>query len=712
MVTDPVELSNNPKWGRLLTDGGESGSGQSTTRRGIKVTKHIESEPSEDSNDVQLQLKIENRTAKTKQARIEEDLPTGCRPSATQVEKADDAIWSVSDTKERLTLAVEVESNEKRSLSYGPHIPRPAVFEKLASRPPRITSVRTVEDSVWNQFIPSSEDDTGRSTSDGKAVDDDHEYVDPPPEMDFTDVAGFDSLKRELHTEVIEPFVDPRYEQYDIGKANGVLLYGPPGTGKTHIATALAGELGFNFLESDMGMLRDSKLGSNIENIQELFEMAEKAQPCVMFLDEIDSLAPNRDGNLHHARQEAVNEMLQRVADINARDADILIVAATNRPDRVDDALKRTGRFDTRLKVGMPDDMTRVAILEEELRKFDGAVEPIWTDVEFLDRFADATSNFVSSDIIEVVESAQRASLRRSRADVEPIVTADLIMEQVADVGEKQEADTAGEFLTETPEIDFSDVGGMDATKERLKETLLEPLEDTQLYETYGLGTTNGVLLYGPPGTGKTYLSKATAGESDCAFLSITASDVVSKWVGEAAQNIQQLFEKARKVEPAIVFIDEIDAIANERGGINQTNTEAQAVNELLTQISSLDDVDVFIIGATNRPDIIDDALLRSGRLGEKIEVPPPDDTARVAMLKEQLAGRPFNGETIEWAKIKSMTKTGPDTSSYVAADLAKITDEAARLAMEEADEEIQPITQRHLEAAIATVDPSLADIS
>jgi SpoVK/Ycf46/Vps4 family AAA+-type ATPase len=437
--------------------------------------------------------------------------------------------------------------------------------------------------------------------------------------------------------------------------------------------------------------------------------MATANQPCVVFLDEIDSIAPERDGDLHQARAEAVNKLLQHVAAINEEDADVVVIAATNRPDRVDDALKRTGRFDTRIKIGMPDGMTRLAILEHELQAFEGPTDPVWTDAEFIDTFVEATANFASSDVVEVVEAAGRASVRETNYDKPPRITQDILLEQLSDVDEKQQADTAGEFLTETPEIDFDDVGGMAETKSRLEETLLDPLDKPDLYEAYGLEISNGVLLYGPPGTGKTYLSRALAGEAGCSFLPITASDIVSKWVGEAAENIQELFEKAENVAPAIVFIDEIDAIAGSRGGTKMSNTEEQAVNELLAQISGLDEQDVFVIGTTNRLDIIDDALTRAGRLGETVEVPPPDAEARIEILQKQLDGRPVDSDTIMWDDLSLASESEAETQPYVAADIAKIADEAARLAMAEAGpNDIQPVTQAHLEEAIDTVDPSV----
>lgn len=567
-------------------------------------------------------------------------------------------------------------------------------------------AVTLTEFSTVSQLSP-----TVKEIDSANIVDSDHEYLDPPPEAGFSNIAGLYEIQRELREEIIEPFTDPRYDEYNVSKPNGVLFSGPPGTGKTHVARALAGELGYNFFEVDIGLIQDSEFGGTQENITEVFETAKNSQPCVVFLDELDSIAPKRDSHLHQARAEAVNQLLRHIGTINEENMDVVIIGATNRGDQIDDALQRTGRFDTRIKIGMPDAETRIAILEQELKSFDGSVDPVWSDEEFEDTFLDATSNFASSDIIEVVDSAQRASLRRTDPAKEPHISEEIIMDRVHAVTGKQEADTAGEYLTETPSIDFSDVGGMSDTKTRLEEILLDPLSEPELYEEYGLEIPNGVLLYGPPGTGKTYISRALAGEADCAFVSITAADIVSKWIGEAAQNIKGLFEKAKNVAPAIVFIDEIDAVANSRDS-HMTHSEQQAVNELITQISNLNQSDVFVIGTTNRPKIIDKALTRAGRLGETIEVPPPDKTTSLKILRKQLEDRPLDDDGIDWNVIEDCLVVENDATSYVASDLAKIADEAVRYAMAEAEVgDLQPVTQDHIERAITETEPSLGDL-
>lgn len=251
----------------------------------------------------------------------------------------------------------------------------------------------------------------------------------------------------------------------------------------------------------------------------------------------------------------------------------------------------------------------------------------------------------------------------------------------------------------------------MEDLKAEFKETVIRALEHPDRYEEYGLEPPTGLLLYGPPGTGKTYLSRALAGEAGVTFLSVSGSDVLSKWVGEAAENIRELIDRAKAAQPCILFIDELDAIAGERSA-SMTHSESSMVNELLTGLSGLDDEDVVVIATTNRPDQLDDAVTRSGRMDDRIEVPPPDGKTRVEILKVQLQDRPVDVESIDWEDIEQLTARAKHQAPLVASDLAQIADEAARAAMEEAtEEELQPIGHRHLVSAIDEVEPSLAKV-
>lgn len=678
-------------------------------RDGIVIKKRVRVRDNSDPKHV-IDLSVMNETTQDVLIGVSEELPDECALLELSSTNKDSVSWFTSPSDGKLKIQLVVITGEERTITYWPGTSNQAVLHKICQQPFAFAGVKDAARGDEYVFDETSSDGSHRSEPQSRAdaVSEDNPHINSPPERDFSDVVGLHEIKRDLYQDVIDPFLDPRYDEYDIGKANGVFFYGPPGTGKTYLATALAGELEYNFFNVDVADIRRSKLGESVQNLDRIFELAEENQPCVLFFDEIDSLAPDRDPSTHQARIEVVNQLLTHVEEINEQDADILIIAATNRPDVVDDALLRTGRFDTQFKIGMPDEETRLALLEHEMKTFDGQTPDFWTDRAFMDRFVEKTRNFAASDIVELAESAQRASLQQTSSDEEPIISTDLLLEQVDDIDDDRETTVAGEFLVENPDLDFSDVGGMDAVKERLSETLLEPLSNTDLYDTYGLDVSNGVLLHGPPGTGKTYLSRALAGEADCSFLSITAADIVSKWIGEASENIQELFETAERVAPAVVLIDEIDAIASDRGS-QMTNSEQQAVNELLAQISKLEIKDVFVVGTTNRLDIVDRALTRAGRLGETIEIPPPSGKTRLEILRTQLTDRPVEIKKIDWDTVEQMTKTGPGTEPYVASDLAKIADEAARYAMEEADSNvIQPIRQRHLRRAILKTPPSL----
>lgn len=546
---------------------------------------------------------------------------------------------------------------------------------------------------------PSTADEEGETADEADAPD-------STPTLTFDDVAGMDDLKKQLDEEVITPFGNPEYEKYDIGAVTGVLLYGPPGTGKSYVARATAGELGCRFLSVNTSDVVSDVVGRSVQNLQDVFDRARETQPAVVFLDEIDAIAPSRgEQNMSQSQQQVVNTLLTELSEIDGSD-DILVMAATNRPDQLDDALKRSGRFDTTIKIGMPDRETRLAILEQGLSESKVSSEPVWTDVDFVDEFATETAQMSASDIDRVVRRAKREAVANS-GDREPEVNRSNIWTAVEKVAEKRTEDAASEYLAEQPELAFDDVGGMDELKRTLEEKVIEPLENPDRFEEYGLSPTNGVLLHGPPGTGKTYVARALAGEAELTLLSISGSDIVSKWVGEAAANVDELFDRAEEVQPCILFIDELDAIAPDRSGQNMSQSQQQMVNELLAGLSDIKEEDVIVIATTNQPDEIDSAVKRAGRMDEQIEVPPPDSDAREAILRVQLDNRPL-ADDIDWEVLRQMTG-GDHGKPLVAADLEQVVDEAARKAMADSSGEgVEPIRQCHLEQAIKEVGSSL----
>jgi SpoVK/Ycf46/Vps4 family AAA+-type ATPase len=515
-------------------------------------------------------------------------------------------------------------------------------------------------------------------------------YVEPPPELSFDDVVGLDDVTDELRSQVVDPFADSEtYDEYGVGAQQGVLLYGAPGTGKTHLARCLAGELGANVVEADVGSVDSKFVGEGSQNVARVFEEARAHQPAVVFLDEVDALASERGaGDQHHESQKMVNQLLSELGDLDGDD-DVLVVAATNHPDDVDEAMLRTGRFDAKVELTPPGPEDRVALLDYHL---DAPSEPF--DDEAV---ADATSGFVASDVEEVAQRAARAAATRARADGEAKVTQADVLDAAEAVSESQSR--VGSFVESPPELSFDDVAGMDDLKQRLRETVIEPLEESEYYDEYGIDVASGFLLYGPPGTGKTHVTRCLAGELGVNYVGADASDLVSKWIGEGAENVSAMFDEAREHQPCLVFVDEIDALASDRGSERQQKSERQMVNQFLTELSEVaeSDDDVVVVGATNRPDRVDDAMLRTGRLGTRVEVPPPDADARVGIFHQHLDAphADLDDEAIAEA-----------TEGLVASDLEAVATEAAMRAMRRAREgdEQTDVTQADVEAAVERV--------
>jgi len=523
------------------------------------------------------------------------------------------------------------------------------------------------------------------------------EFISNSPDVDFDDIAGMESLKSRLQRTVIDPFDtdSEAYSKFGVGSESGILLHGPPGTGKTHIATCLAGELGANYAGIDVGDIESKWLGEGVENIKQLFEEAHSSQPALIFIDEIDALGADRgsDSNMHEDKKKMVNQLLQELSDIEPED-DLLVIAATNRPDDVDEAMLRSGRFDSKIEVPKPDKEARWEIFRHQLT---GPSESIGED-----RFVRETSGFSASDIVEVGRrAARKAAVRQKETERETKITEEDVFESVAQVAD--EKSEVGKFIRNPPEIDFDDVVGMETLKEELHEKVIDPLENPEHYEEFGLGVENGFLLYGPPGTGKTYVSKALAGELDVNYIEAKAGDLASKYIGEGAENVQEMFAEAKENQPTLVFIDEIDALATDRQSARQSKSERQMVNQFLEELSDIndEDADVIVIAATNLVEEVDDAMLRSGRLGEKIEVPPPDAETRAALFEAHLSA-PSERIDSQWI--------AEQTSGFVASDMARLADETARAAMKRYRNNAgsEKVTRLDVETALENVSSTI----
>jgi len=537
------------------------------------------------------------------------------------------------------------------------------------------------------------------------------QLIDPSPDRSLSDVGGMGRLKETLEAKVLEPLRNPdRYREYGLSTVDGVLLHGPPGCGKTYLTGALAGELGQSFLRVSPADLSSKYMGEPAQKVQELFAIARANQPCLLFLDELDAITVARgNDDANQSEQGMVNQLLTELEAVSGED--IVVVGATNHLDDIDSAIRRSGRFDERVEVPPPDADARHEILQVHL-----AGRPTSADLDLSTAVAE-TAGYAASDLELVVDEAARAALdadspvgtdqleRAAHATEtsidEWIGRYDFVAAETDGTGTVvQPADVehlqADAIVTSDVGRTFADVGGMDDLKATLEEKVLEPLRDPERFETYGLDPTSGVLLYGPPGCGKTYITEALAGELDHFFIEVSPAALVSKWMGEPAQRVADLFEIARANQPCLVFLDEIDAVAGGRGaGTNQS--AQQLVNQLLTELETIDGEDVIVVGATNLIEDVDGAIRRSGRFDERVEVPPPDADARSEILQVHLADRPV-ADGVDWDRLADAT------AGYAASDLGLVADEAAHRALR-ADE---PVTTRHLRAAVDRTTSSL----
>jgi transitional endoplasmic reticulum ATPase len=506
----------------------------------------------------------------------------------------------------------------------------------------------------------------------------------------YEDIGGLDD-ELDLVREMIEmPLSEPElFGRLGIDPPKGVLLYGPPGTGKTLIARAVANEVDAYFDTISGPEVVSKYKGESEERLREAFEDAAANAPAILFIDEIDSIAGARDDDADMENR-VVAQLLTLMDGLEEREQ-VVVIGATNRVDAVDPALRRGGRFDREIEIGVPDETGRREVLDVHTRNM-----PLAPDVD-LDRVAARTHGFVGADVASLVREAGMSALRRDpeelavdRADFESAMAA-------------VEPSGMREYVSESPTQTFDDVGGLDETKARLREAVEWPLSYGPLFEAAKTDPPSGVLLYGPPGTGKTLLARAIAGESGVNFVSVAGPEVLDRYVGESEQAIRDLFERARQTAPAIVFLDEIDAIAGRRGDGNEV-TE-RVVSQLLTELdAAADHPSLVVLAATNRKEALDPALLRPGRLEQHIEVPTPDEQARRDILRVHTDGKPL-AEDIDLRALAA------DTAGYSGADLEALIRTASMRAIREVADGLDPdeaaeraddvlIQQEHIAAA------------
>ncbi|MBI2084566.1 MAG: CDC48 family AAA ATPase, partial [Candidatus Aenigmarchaeota archaeon] len=459
------------------------------------------------------------------------------------------------------------------------------------------------------------------------------------PTVTYEDVGGIKEIIHKVREMIELPLRHPElFERLGIEAPKGVLLYGPPGTGKTLLAKAVANEAGANFISVSGPEFFSKWYGETESNLRRIFEEAEKNSPSIVFLDEIDAVAPKREEVTGEVERRTVSQLLTLMDGLKTR-GKVIVIAATNRPNSLDPALRRAGRFDREIEFPVPDREGRLEIFKIHTRNM-----PLAKDVD-LDNLADITYGFVGADIWALGKEAAMSALRRVLPDVKWKEEEELpkeVMEKL--VVTKEDFDNAlrvvepsamREVMVEIPKVKWSDIGGLEDVKQQLKEMVEWPLKYPDSFKKMGITPPHGIFLYGPPGTGKTLLAKAVASETGANFISIKGPEIFSKWVGESEKAIRDVFRRARQVAPAVVFLDEIDAVAPRRGAYSGSSVTETVVAQLLAEISGLEELKgVIVMAATNRPDMVDSALLRPGRFDRLVLVPAPDYKARVEILK------------------------------------------------------------------------------
>ncbi len=510
----------------------------------------------------------------------------------------------------------------------------------------------------------------------------------------YEDIGGLDEELEQIREMIELPLSDPAlFRQLGVDPPKGVLLYGPPGTGKTLIAKAVANEVNAHFETISGPEIVSKYKGDTEERLRETFEEAAHQAPTIVFIDEIDSIAGSRDDEADMENR-VVTQLLTLLDGIGSQE-EVVVIGATNRVDTLDPALRRGGRFDREIEIGVPDESGRREILDVHTRGM-----PLAEDVD-LDRFATRTHGFVGADVRTLVTEAAMNALRRYRhTDSEALtVTRSDLEAAMAAV----EPSAMREYVVETPTTTFDDVGGLEEAKATLREAVEWPLTYHALFETTQTEPPSGVLLYGPPGTGKTLLARSLAGESDVNFIHVAGPELVDKYVGESEKALRELFERARQTAPTIVFFDEIDALAGRRGESNEV-TE-RVVSQLLTELDGLtDNPNLMVVAATNRREALDPALLRPGRLESHVEIPLPDVDARRSIFDVHSDGKPYADDV-------DLDALADDTDGWSGAELEALIRQASMLAIRDFASDLGPevateraeeitITTEHFEAA------------
>jgi transitional endoplasmic reticulum ATPase len=554
-------------------------------------------------------------------------------------------------------------------------------------------------------------------------------------DVGYDDIGGCRKQMAQIRELVELPLRHPQlFKSIGIKPPRGILMYGPPGTGKTLMARAVANETGAFFFLINGPEIMSKMAGESESNLRKAFEEAEKNSPAIIFIDELDSIAPKREKTNGEVERRVVSQLLTLMDGLKAR-SNVVVMAATNRPNSIDPALRRFGRFDREVDIGIPDPTGRLEILRIHTKNMKLA-----DDVD-LEQIAADTHGYVGSDIASLCSEAAMQQIREKMdlidldedtIDAEVLDSLGVTMDNFRFALGASNPSALRETVVEVPTVTWDDIGGLDKVKQELQETVQYPVEHPEKFLKYGMSPSKGVLFYGPPGTGKTMLAKAIANECNANFISIKGPELLTMWFGESEANVRDVFDKARAAAPCVMFFDELDSIAKARGGSGASGDAGGAsdrvLNQILTEMDGMNaKKNVFIIGATNRPDQIDPALLRPGRLDQLIYIPLPDEVSRISILRAALKKSPIAPEV----DIAFLAKS---THGFSGADLTEICQRAAKLAIRESieadvrrarekkdrgeedmeeDEEEDPvpqITREHFEEAMKYARRSVSD--
>jgi transitional endoplasmic reticulum ATPase len=537
------------------------------------------------------------------------------------------------------------------------------------------------------------------------------------PSITYEDIGGLGDAVGRVREMIELPLRHPElFKRLGVEAPKGVLLHGPPGTGKTLLAKAVANETNANFYTIGGPEIMSKYYGESEEKLRNVFQEAEKNAPSIIFIDEIDSIAPKREEVSGEVERRVVAQLLSLMDGMSTR-GKVVVIGATNRINAVDPALRRPGRFDREIEIGVPDRNGRLEILQIHTRGM-----PLAKDVN-LEKLADISHGFVGADLQALAKEAALRALRRVLPEIDlssesiPVETLKKIivtMQDFMDVIKEMEPSALREVFVEVPDVKWQDIGGLSSIKQELQEAVEWPLKYQAVFTYADATPPKGILLYGPPGTGKTLMAKAAANESEANFISIKGPELLSKWVGESEKGVREVFRKARQAAPCIIFFDEIDAIAPRRGGdFGDSHVTERLISQLLTELDGLEILtNVVVIGATNRPDIIDAALLRPGRFDRLLYVPPPDRDSRIQIIKIHTKKKPLAEDVnIDWV--------ADNTDGFTGADIASISSAAVMLALRDhvskyqdpkeaeksAKEELK-INMRHFEEAMKKIRP------